>query len=308
MPPIFLLKRDRTAVSKPGFGPEPEIRAKRRSPQVDLCLAALPMLSLLAGCSSGKNSQDIATGSHFSVSRVEFDHALATMGAVPKGSENAAKRVMLDRLVEEKLFANAAASEGLDRDPNVMVEIEAAKRAILARAYAARASAAIGAPADTAVKAFYDAHPEAFTQRVAVDFDELVFAGPFAAGNELAKQYCEAQDYADVARKAETRGINLTAQFVATTSDHLPTIVAKNIGQVSAGSNVIFAVQEGVVCAHIRTIHPAPMTFEQAAPIIREGLAAQNKSAFLAKDMARLRSAAAITITEPSLAPVAGKP
>ena len=268
----------------------------------------MPLLALAASCSSPKNSQDVATGEHFSVSRVEFNHTLTTMGLVPKGAEIAARRVMLDRLVEEKLFANAASAESLDHDPNVMVEIEAAKRAILARAYAAHASAAIGAPSEKAVAEFYNAHPEAFSQRVAVVFDEMVFAGPFDSANELAKQYAAAPDYAEIARKAETRGVSVSANFVATTSDRLPTILAQRISQLSAGSNVIFAVQQGVAFARVRSIQPAPMTLDQATPIIRNGLLAQAQSAFLAKDMARLRSAAAIKITEPSLAPPAAKP
>jgi hypothetical protein len=262
----------------------------------------------MAGCSPAKNSQDIAAGPHFAVSRIEFNHVLAALGPVPKGAEAAARRVMLDRLIEEKLFANAAAAESLDHDPNVMVEIEAAKRAILARTYAAHASGAIGSPTDKAVAAFYDAHPEAFSQRVAVVFDEMVFAGPIDAANELARQYSSAQDYAAMVRKAATRGVSLSADFVATTSDHLPTILAQKISRVPVGSDVIFAVQEGVAFARLRSIEPAPMTLDQAAPIIRSGLLAQFKSAFLAKDMARLRSAAAITITDPSLARVAGKP
>jgi hypothetical protein len=63
-----------------------------------------------------------------------------------------------------------------------------------------------------------------------------------------------------------------------------------------------------VAFARVRSIQPAPLTLDQATPIIRSGLLAQAQSAFLAKDMARLRSAAAIKITEPSLAPLAAKP
>lgn len=271
-------------------------------------LAVLPLVALVAGCSSAKNSQDVATGAHFSVSRVEFDHALAALGPVPKETESTARRVMLGRLIEEKLFANAAAAENLDNDPGVMVEIEAAKRAILARAYAAHASAAIGSPTESAVAAFYNAHPEAFSQRVAVVFDEMVFAGPFDPANELAKQYGGAQDYAEMSQKAAARGVTLTANFIATTSDRLPTVLAQKISQVAAGTDVIFAVQEGVALARFRSIKPAPMTLEQATPIIRSGLQAQSKSAFLANDMARLRGAAAIKITDQALAPRAAGP
>ena len=62
------------------------------------------------------------------------------------------------------MVVNAALADKLDRDPAVLMELEAAKREILTKAYVARHLAAIK-PAEAEVKAYYEQHPHLFAQR-----------------------------------------------------------------------------------------------------------------------------------------------
>jgi EpsD family peptidyl-prolyl cis-trans isomerase len=268
----------------------------------------LSVAALVSACSPGGHSQDVASGDHFSVSSGELNQALAKVPPVSKVLDTTVRRNVLSHLIEEKLLANAGATDGLDRDPNVVADIEAAKRSILAAAYAAHVTSGVFVPSAQDVGAFYADHPEAFGQRTSVDMDEVLFAGPSTVAEKYAKQYDSGAGLAEVQQRATGEGGTVTSQHAVVTSDRLPTILAQRLTQLSPGSNVIFPVEEGVVFAKIRSIAPAPLSLDEATPIISVGLQAKRRDELLSKEIARLRADAKVKINDPALAPPAGNP
>jgi EpsD family peptidyl-prolyl cis-trans isomerase len=262
----------------------------------------------LSACSPAGSSQDVAKGNGFSISGGELDQALKDLPAVPPAMRQTVRRNVLSRLVQQKLLANAAVTESLDRDPRVLADIEAAKRAVLARAYAQKLTAAVHAPSDRDIKNFYDQHPEAFARRVSVEMDEVILAGPEAAANKFARALDRGRPVARWGAHAAAEGVQVTASHAVTTTDKLPATLAQKIGEVPPGGFVIFRVEEGVVYARVLAQTPAPLDLESATPIIREGLQTMGRDQLLNKEIERLRAKAAITYPDPALAPVAGKP
>lgn len=266
------------------------------------CLATVLLAVVLAGCKPAGSSQDLATGKDFALSKGEFSEALSHVNNVPRGLEDTARRNVLTHLIQERLLANAATAEGLERDPVVLAQLEAARRMVLAKAYATRLTANVAPPSDADIAAFYAAHPEAFADRKDVAFDQVAFAGAPAAAGQLAQALDRGTPADALQAQADRAGVAIVHQAVATTSDRLPVAVARQLQTVAAGTNLIFPVAEGVVRATVRTIAPAPLSLDQARPIIRETLLAQRRDTLLQKEVARLRQAADVKITDPALA------
>src|SRR5687767_14854315 len=65
----------------------------------------------------------------------QINHALARSRGVTADNASQAKREMLDRLIDQELAKRQAILKGLDRSPSVILDMEAAKSEILARAY-----------------------------------------------------------------------------------------------------------------------------------------------------------------------------
>ena len=271
-------------------------------------LALTLACSALAACSSNTNSQDIAKGKDFSVSSGELNQALRKAPTGPQAAAAMLRRKVLETLIEETLLSKAAVTDGLDRDPRVLEDLEAAKRAILAQAYAVRLTAQVRAPSDEDVKTFYNSHPEAFAHRTSVDMDEVAFSGPPQIAGKYAKLFDKGLSINDVKAKAATEGVGVTAGHVVTTSEKLPTTFAQKISEIPAGTNVIFPVAEGVIYARIKQVTAAPLTLEQATPMIRSGIQIMRKDELLKNDLQRLRGKANIKILDPKLAPLPGKP
>jgi peptidyl-prolyl cis-trans isomerase C len=93
---------------------------------------------------------------------------------------------VLDGLVEDRLFAEGARREGLDQQPGIQAEIEQAVAEILARHFRERATRAEALP-DTEVRAYYDAHPEAFRTTRRVKVRHILLKSRAAADSVLAE-------------------------------------------------------------------------------------------------------------------------
>jgi EpsD family peptidyl-prolyl cis-trans isomerase len=130
--------------------------------------AAAGLAVLLGGCGSHGASSAGATqvvarvnGRELTVSQLNL--ALAeTRGADQTAAST--KRV-LDDLIDQELLDQAADSARLDRDPLVVLRVDAARRQILARAYEERQVYPSGPIEDVALHQFYDANPGLFKAR-----------------------------------------------------------------------------------------------------------------------------------------------
>jgi EpsD family peptidyl-prolyl cis-trans isomerase len=92
---------------------------------------------------------------------------------------------VLERLIDQELTLQQAQAQKLDRDPNVVAAIEAAKRDILSRAYMDRQLERIPAPTPQDVQAYFDSKPELFAQRQIYTLTEVQLSLPPEAVAEL---------------------------------------------------------------------------------------------------------------------------
>lgn len=245
----------------------------------------------LCGCRPLGRSQDVVQGKGFAISRGEFNQALSEVPG-GTGAGQAVKDQLLQRLIDEKLLANAAKAESLDQDSAVLQRFEASRRQILANAYIQRLTNDVRSPSNIETVAFYKDNPEVFANRVEVDVDEVLFHGESSAATGLAKQYDSGAPLAEIAARASHQGIAVDARTATLTSDQLPQQVARQLPALKPGVNFIYPMGDGAFYGHLRAIRPAPLSFAEARPIIVDGLTKRAKAVLLEQDIARLRKAA----------------
>lgn len=144
------------------------------------CLAlALAPLLLLAACGKEDANKKAATqvaakvnGDEITVHQI--NNVLARTPNVTPELAPRAKREILDRLIDQQLAKQQAIEKKLDRTPNIVQAIEAAKIEILARAYLEQLAANQPKPTPEEVKKYYSEHPELFAQRGIFHIEEIV--------------------------------------------------------------------------------------------------------------------------------------
>jgi len=138
--------------------------------RASIALSAIATATLLAACGGGegdkKGSTQVAAkvnSGEISVHQVNF--VLQRQPGLKPEQAQAVSRRVLDGLVDQELAVQQAVEQKLDRDPRIVSAIEAARRDILARAYADRVAEGATAPTAEDVKAYYDSKPALFSKR-----------------------------------------------------------------------------------------------------------------------------------------------
>src|SRR5262245_30992649 len=95
------------------------------------------------------------------VTRAELDRRIAdlpeqvrTNYSTPEG-----RKQLLDRVIEEKVWLQAATKKGVPERPQVKRQIDQQRRDLVIRTYVTEVMAQNAAPSDSEAHAYYDAHP-----------------------------------------------------------------------------------------------------------------------------------------------------
>ena len=135
-----------------------------------LCLVPLIFaLAIAAGCGKSDDkkaaTQVAAKVNSDEITVHQINNVLARAPNVTPEVAERAKREILDKLIDQQLAQQQAIEKKLDRSPNVLQVLEAAKTEILARAYLEQIAAAQPKPTPEEAKKYYAEHPELFARR-----------------------------------------------------------------------------------------------------------------------------------------------
>ncbi len=241
--------------------------------------------------------------------------ALTPPGPVPVREE---ERV-LEQLIDQELLVQAALAQKLDRNPDILAELEAARRAVLARTYLQGISASTGAPAEADIRAYLNAHPALFAERRVYTLRELVFeATPGAGAGALEERLrvlwngahrwevlAAAVEEADAARWSEV------TRVVA--AEQLPLDKVEEMHALAQGDLRFLRDGDKLVVQQVLRAQREPMNDEQAHRLVQAYLREAAQQRAEGAELARLRGIARIErigdyATQPAPAGGAARP
>lgn len=109
------------------------------------------------------------------------------------------KQQFLDRLIEMELLYRGALEAGLDEDPQLVAEVERARRQILMRQYYRTRVQDAAQPDSASIQAYYDGHPDEFAVQERVKA-RWILSETRKAAEALAKRLAAGEDFAALAR------------------------------------------------------------------------------------------------------------
>lgn len=261
-----------------------------------ICLASLTAgLACLAGCHGNdkKSGQSLVrvNGDEITVHQLneEFGHS-----AIPQNSGKSPdelRKQVLEALVDRQLLVGEATRNKLDRDLNVMQEMERAKAQILAQAYLRSRMEGMPKPSTSDVETYYRDHPEFFSQRKVFELKQLVIATT-DFGSDLNAVMDNAKALDEVAAWLDVRKIEYAKmQSVRASSDFPPQILNKI--QVTDKTQ-LFVVKDGgkSLLMSVAFLKDSPVSLQVAAPEIMQYLANKKNQEIAEAELKRLRSIA----------------
>lgn len=264
------------------------------------CVAAV-LVAACGGSDQKAASQVAAKVNKSEITVHQLNFAMQRVGKVPDDKIKQAQKQVLDRLIDQELLVQQALEKKLDRDPDVLLQLEAARRQILAQAFIQQVTGGIQkAPTDT-IKGFYDEHPELFKERRVYRFAQMAIAAP-PERQDAVRAKLEALDKSpdkgkilpQLAAWLKTENIPFRANQATQAAEQLPMEALSKYHKMAVGDILYQPGPQGIVIAQLIAAQTVPLSEEQATPFIEQYLQNRERLKLSDSEMKRLKDAAKI--------------
>lgn len=233
------------------------------------------LLGLISACGhkqseSHADSQVVAKANDAEISIHQLNFQLARLG---KLDEKQAKQVapeLLKRLVNQELMKQEAVKAELDRDPRVLQAIEASKTEILAQAFLERELAKATKPSEKEIDAFYQSHPELFSERRLYKLQEIAVVTSPSEADKIRSGLQGITDINQIAQWLKTNNYTFNANTNVRAAEQLPLNLLAKLYKMKDGEYVVVDSEKSVNIVHIGGSESKPISREQATPLIEQ--------------------------------------
>lgn len=261
--------------------------------------------TLLLGCSDADRpssnatqpSQVIAQVNGEEISLLQYRRALGLV-RVQNPSE-AVRQEIVDKLVDRELAVGQALELRLDRQADVLVELEEARRDVLARAWAKRVAAEVRAPGDSAAARYYAKRPYLFSERRVFHLREAALSSDQVNYPEARERLTRGDSITETLAWLKAEGVALKDQVVIRTAEQLPIEALPRLATTGPGKPAYFETPRGLLIYEVLESQAAPLDWESARPVILAHLAKQAGKAAVVSEKQRLRRNAEIHYLAP---------
>jgi EpsD family peptidyl-prolyl cis-trans isomerase len=253
---------------------------------------------LVAAC-GGADKEKPATQTAAKVNKEEItvhqiNALLAQQRAVAPEQVADAGRRALERLIDQELAVQKAVELKLDRDPRVMQRLEAARRDIVAAAYAEKLGEGAPRPTTADIKRYYDEHPALFSQRKVYQLRELNIQAEASQIEALGAKLAAAKNLNEFSDYLKANNVKFTGGTAVRSAEQLPLAVLPKLAALKDGASLLQPTLLGAQVVQVVASRPQPVDLERASRAIEQFLLNERKRVLMTDDLKALRAAAKI--------------
>lgn len=260
--------------------------------------ALLASTAIVTGCGKAESkaapTQVAAKVNGDEISVHQINTVLAKASGVTNENAPQARKEILERLVAQQLAVEQALAKKLDRSPDVLSTIEAARHEILARAYLEQVAAAAPRATEEEVKRYFDDHPDLFAKRRIYALQELAIPKSGGAIEGLQELVKAGKSMDDIAAWLKARNIPARGNAGNRAAEQLPLELLPRMATLHDGQTAVIDAPQVVYVMHLVSSRAAPVDEVAAKPRIQQFLQNQRNSKAVAEEMKKLRDAAKI--------------
>lgn len=261
-------------------------------------IVGLTAVLLLAACGA-KEDKKAATQSAARVNGAEItvhqiNQVLSRLPGVTEETAPQARQEVLNRLIDQQLAVEQAQEKKLDRQPEVMATLEAARRDVLARAYLDQVVNAQAKPTAEESKKYYNDHPELFAQRRVYNLQEIAIEKNDTILPALREKLATAKSIEDVATWLKDKGIRFAGKGGVRPAEQIPLELLAVLHPMKDGQATVVSNPQGIAVVRIAAAQTMPVDETTAMPRIQQFLANQRSKGIVEKEMKQLRDKAKI--------------
>ena len=260
-------------------------------------LAVAALVLVLAGCGDKKEkpaSQTAAKVNKEEITVHQINFVLQQQRSLAPEQAASASKQVLERLVDQELALQKAQEQKLDRDPRVVQQLEAARREIIARAYADKIATGAPKASPAEVKAYYEAHPALFKERRVYSLQELTIQATPDQVPTLKSKLAASKDMNEFVNFLKSSDFKFAANQAVRAAEQLPLASLDRFAQMKDGQSIVSTTPNGMQVLIVAASRSQPVDEARATPAIEQFLLNERKRKVVEDDLKALRGAAKI--------------
>ncbi|MDQ5945480.1 MAG: hypothetical protein QG619_902 [Pseudomonadota bacterium] len=265
-----------------------------------LPVLALPLALGLAACGSKEEkkpaTQVAAKVNAAEISVHQINYVLSRSGAAASPEQAPRmRREALEKLIDQQIVVDQAIEKKLDRSPEVMSALEAARREILARAYVEQITSALPKPTTDEARKYYSEHPQLFAERRIYNIQEIILPASAGVTAQLREQIAAGKPMEEIAKWLKSKDIKFAGGSATRPAEQIPLELLPKVHALKDGQGIVLENDQSVTAMRLVASQSAPVTEAQALPRVQQFLGNQRASEAAGKELKQLKEKAKIT-------------
>ncbi len=216
-----------------------------------------------------------------------------TAGASPQVLQSL-NRDALEKLIDQQLAVNEATNNKLHRSPEVLAQIESAKREILANSYLQQLTSTLPKPSPEEVKAYYKANPALFSERRIFNVQEIVVPAAAGVTEQLNAWASSGKSMDEIATGLKAKGLQFNGGSATRAAEQVPLEVLPKIHAMQDGQTIVLQGPQTATLLRLVASQQSPVAEAAASPRIEQFLFNQRANEAVRGKLKDLRSASNI--------------
>ena len=267
-----------------------------------LSLLVVTLACSLAACgnkSEKKPASQVAAkvnSEEISVHQINFVLGRSNAAAISPEQAPAVRREILDKLIDQQLAVEKAVEKKLDRSPDVMMAIDAARREILSRAYLEQIAAAQPKPTPEESKKYISEHPQLFAERRIYNIQEIVMPPSSGTAASLNEMVASGKSLEDVAVWLKSKDIKFSGGSATRPAEQIPLDLLPKLHTLKDGQSLVLENEKSITVMRVVASQSAPVTEEVAIPRVQQFLSNQRSNEAAQNEIKQIKEKAQITM------------
>jgi EpsD family peptidyl-prolyl cis-trans isomerase len=273
----------------------PSLRSPLLRPLVGLALVCSVLV--LAGCGERKDKAAGPVAAKVNKDEItvpQINLVLQQQRGLRPEQADAASRQILERLIDQQLALQKADDLKLDHDPRVALQLEAARREVLARAYADKVGEAATKPTPEEIHKYYEDKPALFSQRRIYSLQELAIEARPEQVPALRERLAAAKNIAEFVDYLKANEIRFAGNQAVRAAEQLPLQNLDAFARMQDGQAMLVPSATGVQVVVLAGSRMQPVSEDQARPAIEQFILNERRRKLVDEDLKALRANAKI--------------
>lgn len=239
-------------------------------------------------------TQVVAKVNNGEISVHQINFVLQRTPNIPAAQAEAAKKQVLESLIDQELAVQQALDAKLERTPNVMQAVESARREILTRAYIEQVVSKQAKPSADEVRKFHGDHPELFANRKIYRLEEIVFTATPESLASVKEQLGRGRPVGEIVTGLRAKGVEVGGGVAVKPAEQLALELLPQLAQAREGQPQLIENQGRAAIITVQASKLEPLDEAKAQPFIESYLLNKQKGDLARDAMKQLRDKAKI--------------